>query len=58
MGDFVVGNKLQCRVGRWTWENGEKKSVIDYMFGKGLDIIKMIVENSGHLDIGSDHNLI
>ncbi len=45
--------------GRWTWESGEKKSVIDYMlFGKGLDVIKVVVEDSGNLDIGSDHNLI
>ena len=42
LGDFVVGNKLQCCVGRWTWESREKKSVIDYMlFGKGLDVVKM-----------------
>ena len=35
--DFVVGNKLQCCVGRWTWESREEKSVIDYMlFGKGF----------------------
>ena len=40
LGDFVVGNKLQCCVGMWTWESGEKKSVLDYMlFGKGLDVI-------------------
>ena len=50
---------MQCCVGRWTGESGEKKSVIDYMlFGKGLDVIKMVVEDSGNLDIGSDHNLI
>ena len=49
---------MQCCVGRWTWESGEKKSVIGYMFGKGLDVIKMVVEDSGNLDIGSDHNLI
>ena len=46
-------------MGRWTWESGVKKLVIDYMlFGKGLDVIKMVVEDSGDLDIGSDHNLI
>ena len=43
VGDFVVGNKLQCCVGKWTWESGENKSVIDYMFRKGLDVIKMVV---------------
>ena len=58
LGDFVVENKLQRCVGRWTWESGEKKLIIDYMFGKGLDVIKMVVEDSGNLNIGSDHNLI
>ena len=45
-------------MGRWTWESGEKKSVIDYWFGKSLDVIKIAVEDSGNLDIESDHNLI
>ena len=58
LGDFVVGNKLQCCAGRWTGESVEKKSVIDYMLRKGLDVIKMVIEDSGNLDIGSDHNLI
>ena len=31
LGDFVVGKKLQWFEGRWTLENGEKKSVIDYI---------------------------
>ena len=40
-------------------ENGERKCLIDYMlFGKGLGVIKMVVEDSGNLHIGSDHNLI
>ena len=44
--DFVVGNKLQCCEGRWTWESWEKKSVKDYtLFGKGLDVIKMVVKD-------------
>ena len=48
LGDFVVGDKLQCCVDRWTWESGEKKSVIGHMlFRKGLDVIKMVVEDSG-----------
>ena len=25
------------------------------LFGKGLDVIKMVVVDSGNLDIGSDH---
>ena len=56
--DFVVGSKLQCCMGRWTWESGEKKSAIGHMFGIGLDVIEMVVGDSGNLDIGSDHNLI
>ena len=51
MGD-VVGNKLQRCEGRLTWESGEKR--IDYMlFGKGLDVIKMVTEDSGNLDVKS-----
>ena len=39
--------------------SGEKKTVTDNMlFGKGLDVIKVVVVDSGNLDIGSDHNLI
>ena len=46
-------------VGKWTWESGEKKSVLDHMlFGKGLDVIKIIVEDSGNLNIGSNDDLI
>ena len=29
-----------------------------YMFEKGMDLIKMVVEDSGNLDIVSDLNLI
>ena len=28
------------------------------LLGKGLDVIKMVVKDSGNLDIGSDHNFI
>ena len=31
---------------------------MDYKFGKGLAVIEMVDEDSGNLDIGSDHNLI
>ena len=56
---FCSRNKLECSDGRWTWESGVKKSIIYHMlFGKGLDVIKMVVEDSGNRDIGSDHNLI
>ena len=50
---------LQCCDGRWTWESGVRKSVIDYMlFGKAIIAVEMVVEDSGKLDVGSDHNLI
>ena len=36
-----------------------RKSVIDYMlFGKAIEVVEMVVEDSGKLDVGSDHNLI
>ena len=54
----VVGNQLQCCDGRWTWKIGMRKSVIDYMwFGKAIEVVEMVVENSGKLDVGLDHNL-
>ena len=55
---FVVENKLQCFVGRWAWESWEKKSLIDYQFVKVMDVIKMVVEDSGNFDIASNHNII
>ena len=49
LGDFVVGNKLQCCVGWGTWESGEKESVLDYiLFGKNLNEIKIVVQDSGN----------
>ena len=54
-----VGNQLEYCDGRWIWESGVRKSVIDYMlFGKAIDVVKMGVEDSGKLDVGSDHNRI
>ena len=36
-----------------------RKSVIDYMlFGNAIKIVEMVVENSGKLDVGSDHKLV
>ncbi len=57
-GNLSVGNKLQCCDGRLTWESDVRKSVIDYMlFGKAIEVIEMVVEALGKLDVGSDHNL-
>ena len=36
-----------------------RKSVIDYMsFEKVIEVVEMVVEDSGKLDVCSDHNLI
>ena len=36
-----------------------RKSVIDYMlFGKAIEVVEMVVEDLGKLDVGSNHNLI
>ena len=59
VGDLSIGNQLQCCDGRWTWESCVRKSVIDYMlFGKAIEVVEMVVEDSGKLDVGSDHNPI
>ena len=37
---------LQCCDGRWTWECGVRKSVIEYMlFGKAIEVVEMVVED-------------
>ena len=47
-GDLSVGNQLQCFDGRWTWESGMRKSVIDDMlFGKAIEVVEMVVVDSG-----------
>ena len=45
-GGLVIGNELpQCQ-GRWTWECGQKRSVIDYiLFSRGLAVERMQIEN-------------
>ena len=36
-----------------------RKAVIDLMlFGKAIEVVEMVVEYSGKLGVGSDHNLI
>ena len=40
-------------LGKWSGE-----SLIDYMlFGKAIKVVETVVEDSGMLDVGSDHNL-
>ena len=47
-GDQSVGSQLQC-----TWGSGVRKCVIDYMmFGKAIEIVEMVVEDSGKVRCG------
>ena len=40
---------------KWTWEVGEKKFVIDYiLFSRGVVVVKMVIEESGKNDVGSE----
>ena len=40
-------------------ERGVWKSVIDHiLFGKAIEVVEMVVEDSGNLDVGSHHNPI
>ena len=57
--DMRVGKELPECTGRWTWECGEKKSVIDYVLvSREVNVHKMVIEDEGAVDLGSDHNLI
>ena len=56
---LVIGNKLSICKGRWTWECGERRSVVDYiLYSNGLVLEAMRVEDGGVNDLGSDHNLL
>ena len=36
-----------------------RKSVIDYMlFGKAIEVVELVIVDSGKLDVGSDYTLI
>lgn len=57
----MIGNELPVCKGRWTWECGDKKSVIDYMLfpqEHRHELVEMIVEDRGVIDTGSDHNVV
>jgi len=45
---LVIGNELpQCQ-GRWTWECGQKRSVIDYiLLSGGWSVQRMLIEDLG-----------
>ena len=52
------GNHYQCS-GWWTWKMKERRSFVDYiLLSKGLVMDRMKVEDSGELNLGSDHDLI
>ena len=54
-----VGNQLSQCSGRWPWEIKERRSVVDFiLLSRGLVMDRMMVEDSGELYLGSDHNLI
>ena len=47
---MVISNELPVCKGRWTWECGDKKSVIDYMLfpqEHRHELVEMIVEDKG-----------
>ena len=47
--------------GKWTWQGGKKRSVIDYVLasqGIAYSVTQMTVDDERWFDIGSDHNLI
>ena len=53
VGDLSVVRLLQCCDGRWTWECGVRKSVMDYMLsGKALEVVEVVIEDLGKLDVG------
>ena len=57
--DLRVGNELPECKGRWTWESGEKRSVVDYILvSRETNVHRMITEDEGAVELGSDHNLI
>ena len=52
--DLAIASELQNCEGKWTWESGEKRSVVNYILVP-QDLKKMIIEGNGQLDTGSDH---
>lgn len=56
--DLMVGNELsECR-GRWTRECGEKRSMTDYiLLSRSARVHRMVIEDEGAEELGSDHNL-
>ena len=52
--DLRVGNELPECMGRWTWESGEKRSVVDYILvSREMNVHRMIIEDEGAVELGS-----
>ena len=53
-----VSNEFPECTGRWTWECGEKRSVIDYILvSTEVNVHRMEIEDEGAMELGPDHNL-
>ena len=54
--DLRVMSSLHECTRRW---DGEKRSVVDYILVSGeVNLHRMVIENEGAMELGSDHNLI
>ena len=58
VGGLTIGNEMKSCEGKWTWEVGKKKTVINHLLSRGLVLGKMVIEGSGRNDIGLDYNLL
>ena len=60
--DLWVVNGSPVAKGRWTWMNGQRRSLIDYILIGGAygenDILEMRVEDMGGVEIPTDHKLV
>ena len=53
--DLRVGNELSECIGRWTWECGEKRSVVDYILvSREVNVHRMIIEDEEAVELGSE----
>ncbi len=57
-GSILLNSHENCN-GLWTWNRGDKVSVVDYMVTSGsleADIEELYIDDAGDFDVGSDHN--
>ena len=51
--DLRVGNEHPECTGRWTWECGEKRSVVDYVLvAREVNVHRMVIEDEGAVELG------